>query len=361
MLPVTPDIGWKPARPSQTGADGSSCSALFAPAAPVSISLGKVESDGFGYAPSSIGEQCQSVPGKMGEEDCAAGAQASNASPQESGSSDKISPQEGTAANATSASATPIPTPEKVEHTPRRPRKRSTKGVPRFKVMKDKTVKVKATPKATTMHIVQKKRKTKKDGGEPVGASSAKSARRKLDFESSESVSGSFSRAKLMDNLRCLAKIHGLSDDSSAGTRGKKGKKRKAMIVRHQDSGELAIVPYQKAPTDAASLALVPGGNFMPLAIVRHGNHWKKLRTKVLGLDEKTLQVYDVLRKWDETDSESFEGVDIGSGPEWDETRQYFEHCVDVFISTMDDLLGNDPGSWNFSFSFFCLDVCSAQ
>uniref|UniRef100_A0A0E0K010 Demeter RRM-fold domain-containing protein n=1 Tax=Oryza punctata TaxID=4537 RepID=A0A0E0K010_ORYPU len=243
--------------------------------------------------------------------------------PPVSESGDKIARQDG--------AASAIPTPEKVEATPRRPRKRSTKGLTRFKIMKDH----KATQRTATPAEVKTKRKAKENGRRPLGD---KSVRRKLDFEGDAvdfEGNREFSRAKLMEDLRCLAKVHGLCDGLGAGKRSKKGKKRKKMTGERQDNGELALVPYQKAPAATSSSALVPIQNSTQLAIVHHRNHFKNLRTKVLGLDEKTLQVYNVLRKWDETDSEGFEGVDIGSGPEWDETRRHFEHCVDVFIATV--------------------------
>uniref|UniRef100_A0A0E0G6U7 Demeter RRM-fold domain-containing protein n=1 Tax=Oryza nivara TaxID=4536 RepID=A0A0E0G6U7_ORYNI len=247
----------------------------------------------------------------------------STVSPPVSECGDKIARQEG--------AASAIPTPEKVEATPRRPRKRSTKGLTRFKIMKDH----KAAQRTATPVEVKIKRKAKDNGRRPLGD---KSVRRKLNFEGDAvdfEGNREFSRAKLMEDLRCLAKVHGLRDDLGAGKRSKKGKKRKKMTGEHQDNGESALVPYQKAPAATSSSALVPIQNSTQLAIVHHRNHLKNLRTKVLGLDEKTLQVYNVLRKWDETDSESFEGVDIGSGPEWNETRRHFEHYVDVFIATV--------------------------
>uniref|UniRef100_A0A0E0CKU1 Demeter RRM-fold domain-containing protein n=1 Tax=Oryza meridionalis TaxID=40149 RepID=A0A0E0CKU1_9ORYZ len=249
--------------------------------------------------------------------------QESTVSPPVSECGDKIARQEG--------AASAIPTPEKVEATPRRRRKRSTKGLTRFKIMKDH----KAAQRTATPVEVKIKRKAKDNGRRPLGD---KSVRRKLNFEGDAvdfEGNREFSRAKLMEDLRCLSKVHGLRDDLGAGKRSKKGKKRKKMTGEHQDNGESALVPYQKAPAATSSSALVPIQNSTQLAIVHHRNHLKNLRTKVLGLDEKTLQVYNVLRKWDETDSESFEGVDIGSGPEWNETRRHFEHYVDVFIATV--------------------------
>ncbi|KAF0932075.1 hypothetical protein E2562_007874 [Oryza meyeriana var. granulata] len=384
-------------------ADGSCCSSMSATAMLAwRIGVGKVESDDLSSVPSlAEGEQCL-IEGKTGEEECASSTQESAVSPPVSECSDKIAQQESSTQESTvslqvsecsdkfaqqessnqestvlppvsecadkivhqesstqestvsppvsecsdkiaqqEGAAGAIPTPEKVEATPWRPRKRSTKGLPRFKVIKDTSYKV--TRKTATPVKVKKRREAKENGRQPLGVSSGKSARRKLDFEGDGvdfEGDREFSRAKLMEDLRCLAKVHGLCDDLGAGKGSKKGKKRKKMTGEHQDSGESAIVPYQKDPAAASSSALVPIQNSTQLAIVHYKNNLKNLRTKVLGLDEKTLQVYDVLRKWDETDSESFKGVDIGSGPEWDETRRYFEHCVDVFIATVHGLLG---------------------
>jgi len=169
-----------------------------------------------------------------------------------------------------------------------------------------------------------------------VGAGTYSSARRKLDLDSSESKT-CFSRAKLMDNLRSLAKSHGLSDYPTTRMRSKRGRKRKLMVRQLQEDGTLAILLYQ--------------GKSSALDITIHGNDGKKLWTKVLGLDEETLRVCDVLAKWDGTDSESFEGFDIGSGPEWDATRRAFERSVDIFIAAIYDLIGNYPGP-------FCAFVC---
>uniref|UniRef100_A0A0A9CM86 DML3 n=1 Tax=Arundo donax TaxID=35708 RepID=A0A0A9CM86_ARUDO len=208
--------------------------------------------------------------------------------------------------------------------------------------MKDKVMKkVKVTPKDSTPGKVKKK-KTKKmqeDGSELVGTSSSNIARQKLDLDSSESKTR-FSKATLMANLRSLAKSRGLRDVPNARMRSKRGKKRKHMMFKHQESGVLAMVPYRSTATDASSSALVPLAGYTQLDIVRKGNHGKGLQTFVLGLDDKALQVYDVLRKWDEGYSESLEGFDIGSGPDWEKERHMYEKCVDAFITTMYDLLG---------------------
>jgi len=166
------------------------------------------------------------------------------------------------------------------------------------------------------------------DGSQHGGAGSSNSARRKLDLDSDSSQSKTCfsSRAKLMDNLKCLAKSHGLSVQPTRRTRSKRGRKR------------------QLTPTGASSSALVPLWGSAQLDIACHGNHGKKLWNMVLGLTEETLRVCDILAKWDGSDSESFEGFDIGSGPEWDQTRHMFEKLVDIFIAAMLDLMGNDSG-----------------
>ncbi|KAL5213172.1 hypothetical protein ABZP36_024019 [Zizania latifolia] len=344
MSPATPDIARKPARRIEADADDSSLSTAAPAPAPALMGAGKVESDDFGSVLPLAEEQCQAEPGKAAEEDCAPSTQESTVSPPPASECcEKIARQEG--------AASAIPTPEKVEATPRRPRKRSTKGVPRFKVMKDTLLmKRKSTPKTATPIKVRTKRKARENGDQPVDKAVKRKAKnngdqpvgkavnRKLDFVDGP---GNF-RSQLKENLKCLAKVHRLNDDLGTGKGNKRGKKRKSMSRKRQESGELAIVPYQKAPADASSSssALVPSGNSTELAIVHHRNHPKKFRARVLGLDEGTLQVYDALRKWDEIDSETFEGVNIGSGPEWDKIRQDFEYCVDEFIATVHGLLG---------------------
>uniref|UniRef100_A0A0D9YSI9 Demeter RRM-fold domain-containing protein n=1 Tax=Oryza glumipatula TaxID=40148 RepID=A0A0D9YSI9_9ORYZ len=387
MSPATPDVAWKPAerrrRRSEADAEGSSCCSLSAATA-AWVGAGNVESDDPSVRSVAAGEQSRSVSRpEEEEEECASCTQDSTVSPPVSECGDRTAQQEPSTQEYTvspppvsecgdkvvqqessnqestvspppesstqestvsppvsecgdkiarqEGAASAIPTPEKVEATPRRPRKRSTKGLTRFKIMKDH----KAAQRTATPVEVKIKRKAKDNGRRPLGD---KSVRRKLNFEGDAvdfEGNREFSRAELMEDLRCLAKVHGLRDDLGAGKRSKKGKKRKKMTGEHQDNGESALVPYQKAPAATSSSALVPIQNSTQLAIVHHRNHLKNLRTKVLGLDEKTLQVYNVLREWDETDSESFEGVDIGSGPEWNETRRHFEHYVDVFIATV--------------------------
>jgi hypothetical protein len=301
----------------------------------------KVESSGFNSVPSPDGEQSQFVPEDLGELDCAVCMQESSSTLPGQGceSIGKIVQQrdQGVVSDSEYCANSHVPTPDKVEPTPPRWQKKSTKGVPRFKVMKDKILKPKVTPKKSTPdNVVMMKKKLQEDGSKHDGTSTSNIARRKLDLDSSESKA-CFNRATLMGNLRCLAKSRGLQDDPSVRMRNKRGKKRKFMIFKHQESG-LAMVPYQSSQTNASSSTLVPLAGFTQRDIVRQGSQVQEL---VLGLDEETLQVYDVLRKWDESGSESFEGFDIGSGPKWDERRRILEQCVDVFIGTMHDLLGN--------------------
>ncbi|GJN21105.1 hypothetical protein PR202_gb08553 [Eleusine coracana subsp. coracana] len=391
ISPATPDIVQKlPRQSGISGADGSCCTALFTavpapelelagcsktdsdefssePSQSAHVSPHKVENDGCSSAPSSIKglsqsslvgpakvescefnsvpspdrEQSRSVPEDFGELDCTVSTQdSSTLQGQEHEFSGRMAQQWGKdlASDSDPSANDTVPTPDKVEPTPRRWRKKSTKGVPRFKVMKDKILKPKTTPKESTPGKVKKK-KLQEDNSERVGTDTSNVTRRKLNLDSSGNEM-CFSRTTLMGNLRCLAKSHGVQDDPCARTRSKRGKKRKFMIFKLQERGQLAMVPYQSTQTNASSSVLVPLKGFTQLDIVRQGSQLQKLHTKVLGLDEDTLQVYDVLRKWDESDSESFEGFDIGSGPKWDERRHVLEKCVDVFIATMHDLLG---------------------
>lgn len=301
-----------------------------------SAGTGKVEGDNdFASVPFSVQEESRSVPEDLGQVDCAlVNTQESSTLPEQMGEpSGKVVQQqeeeEGASSVGDAAAAAPVPTPEKVEPTRRRVWKKSTKGVPRLRVVKDKVWKRKVTSKMTTPGKVKKKKKMPQDGDQHVGDGTSNTARRKLDFESSESKT-CFSRAKLMGNLKSLAKSHGLSDYPTTRM-SKRGKKRKPMAQQHHESGQLAILSYQGTPTGASSSAL---------DITIHGSHGKKLWNKVLGLNEETLRVCDVLAKWDGTDSESFEGFNIGSGPEWDTTRRMFERNVDIFIAAMYDLMG---------------------
>ena len=66
--------------------------------------------------------------------------------------------------------------------------------------------------------------------------------------------------------------------------------------------------------------------------------------------------MYGVLMKWNEMGIESFQGVDMGSGPEWDGIRQQYKILMDLFIANVKDFFRYDPGSWNFSFS--CMSSC---
>ncbi|WVZ75344.1 hypothetical protein U9M48_023405 [Paspalum notatum var. saurae] len=339
ISPATPGIVCKEARPSgTTAADGSCCTALF-----TSAGTGKVldDDDGGDFAsePSNFQfqEQSQSVSEDWGDVDCAlVRTQESSTLPALGESSGKVAQQqqqqeEQNASNdSDAAAAAPVPTPGKVEPTPRRWQKKSTKGVTKFKVKKDKVMKPKVTPKTSTprKRKVNSKKKMAEDGNQHVGAGTSTSARRKLDLDSSESKT-CFSRANLMRNLKSLAKSHGLSASPTTQTRNKRGRKRKLMVQQHQESGEngqLAILPYR--------------GGSSALDITIYGNHWKNLKNKVLGLDAETLRVCNVLAKWDETDSESFEGFDIGSGPEWNARRLVFERLADIFIAEMYNLIG---------------------
>ncbi|XP_044974393.1 protein ROS1A-like [Hordeum vulgare subsp. vulgare] len=305
MPPATPDNGRRPPFGSSTDAP-TSCSTA---AAPASIDLGVFDKHGFIYLAPPIGEQPPSAPAAT--DGCAATAQTSD-------SSDEVAPP-----GAAAAAATPItiPTPEKEESAHWRPRKKSTKGVPRLKVMKDKQPK----PARATPAKPHKTPAAKKDGGAgSVGdgiVDNKLSRRRKLDFDL-EIITGSFSRAKLMANLRLLAQVNNISSET-------KTKKKKT-------SADWAIVPYQNAAqADASCSALVSLGDLGP-----HGNRSNQVRPKVLGLDDDTLRVYGALTKWEEIDSESFEGVDIGSGPKWDDIRRKYENLVDWFIATVKDLFG---------------------
>ena len=117
------------------------------------IDFGTFDKHGFIYVPSStgVGEQCQSAPGTG---DCAAATQASSL--QKSDSSNKIA----------------LPGDGKVQKMP-----------------------------------------ITKDPGEPVGDVIVdKLTKRKLDVGSPEIITGGFCRAKLMDNLRCLAQINKMSN-----------------------------------------------------------------------------------------------------------------------------------------------------
>jgi hypothetical protein len=317
--------------------DGSCCTALLTSAA-TALAAGprKAESDGFASVPSPVQEQFQSVPKDLGEVDCApvSTQESSTLPPLVGRSPDKVAQQEqqqeDVASGSDAGGTPPVPTPEKVEPTPnRRWKKKSTKGVLRFKVVKDTVVKLKMTPKMATPRKVKKNKKqqTPEDGSHNASAATASSnsARRKLDLDSSQSKTY-FTRAQLKNNLNFLAKIHGLNAEPTRRKRSKRGRKRK---------------------TGASSSALVPLWSSSQLDIACYGNPGKRLWNKVLGLTEETLRVCDVLAKWDGTDSESFEGFDIGSGPEWDQTRRVFERYVDIFIASVLDLLGNDPGPFH--------------
>ncbi|KAL6899074.1 hypothetical protein ACP4OV_005732 [Aristida adscensionis] len=348
MSPATPDIVRNPVRPCRiTGAIGSCCNALSA-AAPA-----LVEVDGFGSVPLPLpgGEQVQSAPKDLGEFDCAVSMHESGTLPAQPTESPGKSAQqqqqqqqqEGVqdGIDAGGARPAPIPTPDKVEPSPwRRRRKRSTKGIPRLKVVKDKFKKAKSTFKKSMPGNAKKRKKKNRqaDGSENVVTGSPNIARRKLDLDLSESKT-SFSRATLMGNLRCLAQSQGFQRYLSTRLGAKRGKKRKSMMAKHQETGELAIVRYQRTQADGPSSALVPLAGCSQLDIVPHGNGQKK--PQVLGLNEETLQIYEVLKKHDEDFNGSYEGVDIGRGPDWDERRRRFAQWVDIFISEVHSLMGS--------------------
>ncbi|KAL6878486.1 hypothetical protein ACP4OV_012656 [Aristida adscensionis] len=340
MSPATPDIVRNPVQPCRiTRAIGSCCNALST-AAPA-----PVEADGFASVPVPLpgGEQVQSSPKDLGELDCAVSMHESGTLPTKSPGKSQQQQQEGVhdGIDAGGADPAPVPTPDKVEPSPwRRPRKRSTKGIPRLKVVKDKFKKAKSTLKESTPGNAKKRKKKKMqaDGTENVVTGSPNIARRKLDMDLSESKM-SFSRATLMGNLRCLAQNQGFQRNLSTRLGAKRGKKRKSIMGKHQETGELAVVSYQRTQADGPSSALVPLAGCSQLDIVPHGNRQKKLQ--VLGLDEETLRIYEVLKKRDEDFNGSYEGVDIGRGPDWDERRRRFAQWVDIFISEVHSLMGS--------------------
>uniref|UniRef100_A0ACD5YVK8 Uncharacterized protein n=1 Tax=Avena sativa TaxID=4498 RepID=A0ACD5YVK8_AVESA len=313
-----PGEGTAAAAAAAAAAANASTSLAATPIPTPDKDFGMFDKHGFIYVPSPIGEP---APAGTGE---------ASSSPQHSDSSDRIAPPgEATAAanaSTTAAAATPIPSPYKEEDVHWKPRKKSTAGVPRFKVVKDK----RPTPAKVTPAKVRKTPVTKDPGSESAGDVTAVDnlRKRKLDFDSAEIFTGSFNRARLLENLIRLA-------EKSDGIKKKKKKKRKT------SGDERAIVPYQNAPADMSCSALVPAGIPAQLAVVRHGNHGKKVRTKLVGLDDETLRVYGALTKWEEIDTESFEGVDIGSGPDWDGIRQNHKDLVDWFIRIVKGLFGS--------------------
>uniref|UniRef100_A0ACD5ZAS5 Uncharacterized protein n=1 Tax=Avena sativa TaxID=4498 RepID=A0ACD5ZAS5_AVESA len=324
--PQETDSSGKIAPPGEGTAADNAASPAPTPIPTPDKDFGMFDKHGFICIPTPIGEPAP------------AGTAEASSSPRHSDSSDKIAPPgEGTAtaaaANAsTSTATTPAPTPYKEEDAHWKPRKKSTKGVPRFKVMKDKRpTPAKVTPAKVTPAKVRNTPVTKDPDSESVGDVTAvdKLRKRKLDFDSAEIFTGSFNRARLMENLIRLA-------EKSDGLKKKKKKKK-----RKTSGDERAIVLYQNAPADPSCSALVPAGIPGQLAVVRHGNHGKKVRTKLVGLDDETLRVYGALTKWEEIDTESFEGVDIGSGPEWDRVRQNYKDLVDWFIRIVKGLFGS--------------------
>ncbi|CAD6262160.1 unnamed protein product [Miscanthus lutarioriparius] len=288
ISPATPDIVRKPTRASGTpAADGSCCTALYTSAA---AGPRKVDSECLASVPSHAHEHSQSaMPEDLGQVGCdPVGTQESSTLPPLVGESSGNLAQQ-----------------EQQQHQEEGVASGSDAG-------------------AASPPILLFRRRSN-------------SARRKLDLDSSESKT-CFSRAELMGNLMSLAKIHGLNSEPTTRKRSKRGKKRKLM-VGHKESGQLAFLPYQRTPTVAASFALEPLWYSTELDIPRPQNHGK-LQAKVLGLTDETLRVFAVLTEWDRSDSESFEGFDIGSGPEWDTARRTFEHYVDIFIAEMFALIG---------------------
>jgi hypothetical protein len=79
--------------------------------------------------------------------------------------------EEGVASVSDAGGAASVPTPEKVEPTPRRRWKKSAKGVLRFKVVKDKVMKPKMTAKTATPRKVKKdkRKRTLEDSSQHVG------------------------------------------------------------------------------------------------------------------------------------------------------------------------------------------------
>ncbi|KAL5665422.1 hypothetical protein ACJX0J_025530, partial [Zea mays] len=328
ISPATPDIVRKLARPSgTTTAVGYCCTALYTSTA---AGPGKVDGDGLASVPLHAHEHSQSAAlDNLVQVDCdPVGTQESSTLPALVGeSSGKVAQQEqqhkegvDSARDAGAASPAPTSTPENMEPTPRRRGKKSTKGVQRLKVAKDKVMKLKVTTPSTV-----KKKKMTEDDIQHIGAHRSNSARRKLDLDLHSSESKTcFSRAELMINLKCIGKSYGLISELTTHKRSKRGKKRK-MMVGNKESGQLALLPYNWTTTVAVSRPLT---------------HVKKLRAKVLGLTDETMRVCAVLANWNGSDNESFEGFDIGNGPEWDTTRQMFEQFVDIFINAMFDLIG---------------------
>jgi hypothetical protein len=106
--------------------------------------------------------------------------------------------------------------------------------------------------------------------------------------------------------------------DKAATPARVQNKPRGGMERKTRQGTELATVPYQKSPTGRSPSA--------------------RLR---VDLDDDSLRVYHALVQWEKASSESFEGVDIGSGPEWHKTRQDFQVLIYEFISAVRCLFGN--------------------
>ena len=200
-----------------------------------------------------------STPEKAGQASSRKSHRSHNTAPREEGAMNS---------NAASASAISLPTPVKMEHTPRsRPREKPTQSVLQLRVKKDIVIPKKEPPRKAAAAATKSKKNPK---------------------------------------------------DVCTGTK------------RKRSSGELAMVLYQG--TGASSSAVVPVGG---------GGKRKRPKLPVRGLDIETRRAYDALIKWEERTGEDFEGVDIGSGPKWEEIRRQYAQKADEFIFEMEDLFGN--------------------
>jgi hypothetical protein len=106
--------------------------------------------------------------------------------------------------------------------------------------------------------------------------------------------------------------------DKAATPARVQNKPRGGMERKTRQGTELATVPYQKSPTGRSPSA--------------------RLR---VDLDDDSLRVYHALLQWEKGYSESFEGLNIGSGPEWHKTRQDFQVLIYEFIAAVRCLFGN--------------------
>ncbi|KAM0864832.1 hypothetical protein ACQ4PT_043661 [Festuca glaucescens] len=118
-------------------------------------------------------------------------------------------------------------------------------------------------------------------------------------------------------------KVDKSSPEAVAPAKGqKKPRAKTTKLVHNQQGKELAIVLYQNSTTGRSPS--------------------RKVR---VHLDNDTLRVHGVLVQWDKANTESFEGVDIGTGPGWEKTRRDFEELVHDFIYNMRGLFGPRPFS----------------